>query len=206
MNNERAKQIQGSIDNALASLETGKINVMDADAEFNRISAVIDNDIQTLTKAIIRVKYPKSSSINANDVLIGEAQKQRAYNLLNADMSIIKNEMTKSINEKNFDFAFTLGECVFANDNLNASTKHSIDKIFNDAVTQTNVLDLANRKKKLQYIKKETDYILSNLGKSDPGKLKHDAQFERSKWDIVFTKHLSEQPTKPFFELYADIK
>jgi hypothetical protein len=202
----RPQQISYSIDNVLASLEKGDFNTMQANNEFTRLNNIIKEDIEKVKSEITKRKFPKSYSFSKDDQLIGEAKKQRAYNILNADISVIKNEMQKAVNLKDYDFAFTLADCIYSDTRFSNSQKFQIDRIYKQAIDDTKILDLVDSKKKLNFLKKETDYILSKLGSVDNSELKHNAEFERARYEIVFVKEQTDRPTKPFQEFVTELQ
>ena len=201
----RATLNQYAIDNTLSSYLKGDLRIMEFDEKLREISQSVDNDIQKLNTDIIQSKYPKSNSYDNALKLVGEAQRTRAYTLLGQDISVIRNEMQRGINENNFDFVFTLAEGVYNNDKYSRIEQLSLDKIFNEALKQRGIYDKAKEKNKLQFVKKELDTVLSMVGKKDPTQLVHDAQFERSRYGIIQARNEDEQPKKIIAELIKEL-
>jgi len=201
----RAQQNKYAIDNALLSYKQGNISAMELDAELGRISQSVDGDIQKISTDIISSKYPKSNSYDNGLKLVGEAQRQRAYNLLGQDISVIRNEMKRGIDENNFDFVFSLADSVYRNDKFTRVEQLSLDKIFGEALQKRGILEKAAEKNKLQFVKKELDAISSKVGTMDADKLVHSAQFERSRYDIVMARQNDERPKLPIAELISEL-
>ena len=201
----RATLNQYAIDNTLSSYLKGDLRVMEFDEKLREISQSVDNDIQKLNTDIIQSKYPKSNGYDNALKLVGEAQRTRAYTLLNQDISIIRNELQRGINENNFDFVFTLAEGVYNNDKFSRVEQFSLDKIFNEALQKRGILEKAKEKNKLQFVKKELDAVLSMVGKKDPTQLVHDAQFERSRYGIIQARNEDEQHRKTIAELIKEL-
>ena len=201
----RATLSQYSVDNALTSYKKGDISVMEVNAELERIKNLVDNDIQKVKTDIISSKYPKSNSYDNGLKLVGEAQRTRAYNLLSQDISVIRNEMKRGIDENNYDFVFTLAESCYHNDKFSRVEQHSLDKIFGEALQKRGILEKATEKKKLEFLQKELDAVLSKVGTMDADKLVHDAQFERSRFNIVMARQNDERPKLPISELISEL-
>ena len=201
----RAEQNKYAIDNALSSYGKGNISAMELDAELGRISQSVENDIQKVKTDIISSKYPKSNSYDNGLKLVGEAQRTRAYSLLSQDISVIRNEMKRGIDENNYDFVFSLGEAVYNNDKFTRVEQISLDKIFNEALERRDIYGKATEKRKLQFVKKELDAISSKVGTMDADKLVHSAQFERSRYDIVMARQNDERPKMPLSELISEL-
>lgn len=203
---DRTKEIANAIDKNLDALVSGAIKVNDSNNDFVRLKNVVNAERKDIDREIQKRKTPLSCSYSKDEQLLGEAKKQRAYNLLNADLPIKKSELQKAVNQKDWDMAFTLSDCIYSDARLSNSEKYQIDRIYQQAINETKILDLVDARKKLNFQEKELDYILSRIGTIDNADLKRNAQFERARWDIVLVKEQNDRPTKPFAEFIKDIQ
>jgi len=200
----RATINQYTIDNALNSYEAGRTKWTELEAELRAIYKTVERDIDKLKKEMINSKYPKASSYDNAIKLVGEAQRTRAYTLLSQDISVIKNEMKRGIDEGNFDFVFTLAEGVYNNNRFSNSEQYSIDKIFREALEKQRIFEKAKEKNKLGFVLKELDAIFQKVGSMDASQLLHHARFERARYELVYTKQENDLPKKPYAELIND--
>jgi len=150
--NTKLAGINKSIENALSSFRSGGMDDKQLWKEAERLQMVTNSELVDLNGRIRQKKYPMSSNYSFESKRIGEMQKTRAYSLLGQPISLIQGELSKEIEQMNYDFAFTVSEGVFASDGYTRADKAKLTNLYNSMLKKTGVADDLNDRQQAQVL------------------------------------------------------
>ncbi|MCH7974326.1 MAG: hypothetical protein IH949_10645 [Bacteroidetes bacterium] len=189
------KNNNGSVDNLISVAKNIE----------NRVNVQISN----ATIKIKNSKYPKSNGFSSEIKTAGEAQKTRAYLLMDKNIELVKSELKKEIDLENWDFIFTLVEGVFTSDRPDTD-KHSLSNLYSSALAGSGVLDAINQLKQANILKGQAVAMASGMPVYQPHGITEDGlrqqyidNIERAKnvAEITYTQGL-ENPMRPEFQKF----
>lgn len=170
-----------------------------------RINVQILNATTTLKNS----KYPKSNSFSKDLKSDGESQKSRAYVLMDKNIELVKSELGKEIEHKNWDFVFTLTEAVFSSDRPDIE-KNSLSNLYSSALVGSGAKGADEQLKQAGVLKEQVAAMIAGTPVYQPHGITGDGlrqqyidNIERAKnvAEITYVQSL-ENPMRPEFQKF----
>lgn len=167
-----------------------------------RVNVQISNATTTLKNS----KYPKANSYSPDLKSDGENQKTRAYVLVDKNIELIKSELKKEIEQKNWDFIFTLIEAVFSSNRPDVE-KNSLSNLYRTALQGSGAEGADEQLKQAGVLKDQAVAMMAGTPVYQPHGITEDGlrqqyidNIERAKnvAEITYVQSL-ENPMRPEF-------
>jgi len=123
----------------------------------------INSKLLEATTKLNNAKYPHSSGHSTEFRAIGESQKNRAYNLLGKNIGLIKSELKKAMDARDYDFFFTLSEAELSSDRKDLE-KLQLSEIYNEAMNKTGAQSAQETLKQASILKSQAEAITGGYG------------------------------------------
>lgn len=207
--NDELHAIDNKLNSALGSFKNNGGSTDNLISAGKDIERSINVQILNATTTLKNSKYPKTNSYSVDLKSTGESQKSRAYVLMDKNIELVKSELGKEIEQKNWDFVFTLTEAVFASDRPNIE-KNSLSNLYRTALQGSGAEGADEQLKQAGVLKEQVTAMTAGTPVYQPHGITEDGlrqqyidNIERAKnvAEITYARSL-DNPNRPEFQKF----